>query len=139
MTVATDQPCARPTPPGVLAPRAIDRGLPAVVVALARLGNAALTGATRALDVEQQLANLNGIAEALIERVGRVHPGEEDSEDQLLQQNLRLRAKDLLDAWARTARAQREAGAGLQYGNEEKGKGQPPLHDPLEEGFLPRG
>jgi hypothetical protein len=46
-----------------------------------------------------------------------------------------MRAKDLIDAWARTARAQRDAGAGLQYGTEEKGKGQPLLHDPLEDGL----
>lgn len=71
----------------------------------------------------------------MIDRVGRVHPGDDDGDVRLLQQTLAMRAKDLLDAWAKTARAQRDAAAGLQYGTEEKGKGQPLLHDPLEDGL----
>jgi hypothetical protein len=98
-------------------PRAIDRGLPAVMVALARQGLAAMTAPPRARDVQSHRHELGFVGDTLADRVAR-HARLSQDETHEIQDRLRSRVGDLLDSWQRVA-AEKEAGrADLQYGTE---------------------
>jgi hypothetical protein len=81
------------------AARARDRGLHGVLVAMARLlaRGAAADGA--AGEVERFLGDLEGLAEKIVERAGRVDPEAVDDTDRQLQA--------LIDTWVREAEARR--------------------------------
>jgi hypothetical protein len=111
-------------------PRALDRGLAAVVVALARHGHAALTPAAAAGDIEGQRAHLGFVAQTLARRCALVAPNGVD--EQALRERLQQRAAELLDAWEAHARELREAGAGLRYQKHDEASGRYLLHDPLD-------
>lgn len=98
-------------------PRAVDRGLPGVMVALARQGLPAMTAPPRARDVRQHRSELGFVADALAARAAR-HARMSAEEARDLGARLRARVADLLDSWERVA-AEKEAGrADLQYGTE---------------------
>jgi hypothetical protein len=112
------------------APRAIDRGLAAVTVALARHGEPALTPAGRAGELPAQRAKL-GFVRAAVQARANIHrkdltPAERDE----LTAKATARVDDLLDAWEGIAK-EAESQGGLQYGNEVPGK-QALLHTPLD-------
>jgi superfamily II DNA or RNA helicase len=115
-------------------PRAIDRGLAGVAIALARLGVPALTPATGALRIAKARAEADRAAEALGARLVAHDPDrfEQDAAGaELSRQRLKKRVEDLFDTWSAIAEEQEEHAASLQYQREEGGA-PPLLRDPLE-------
>lgn len=115
------------------APRAVDRVLPALVVALARHGVPALTPPSAALEIESVRQRLGFILDALGRRVEEhdLELGTGIRAD--LRQKIQRLANELLDDWSRIAHEQRDHAAGLKYQQYEHVDGaQPLLHDPLE-------
>jgi len=121
------------------APRAVDRGLPAVAVGFARHARPALTPAQQAVEIEANRAQLGFVCDRIADRA-EAHAilSREDSES--LRQKLRARVADLLDEWARIARKHKDVGAGLQYQKYEA-TGPHLLYDPLDPALetLPSG
>jgi hypothetical protein len=108
-------------------PRAIDRGLAAVTVALARHGHADLTAARGAEKIPLHRADLAYVVDAISKR-GEAHSSDMTAEEaEELRQGLRKRVDDLLDTWATIASSKNR----LQY-QREVGEAPPLLHDPLD-------
>jgi hypothetical protein len=112
-------------------PRAIDRGIAAVTVALARLGWPPLTAALQASKITENRASLEFVGEALARRAEMHDPRLTKAEAAELRQKLKARAGDLLDEWSKIADRKIKVGGGLQYQSEE-GSAPPLLHDPLD-------
>jgi hypothetical protein len=110
-------------------PRAIDRSLAAVTVALARHGNAAFTGPKRAVEAANRRPELEFVADILAARAER-HATLSPEEAEDLRKKLKTRVDDLLDAWASIAFDKQKTG-GLQYQVEEGGAPRL-LFDPLD-------
>jgi hypothetical protein len=103
------------------APRALDRALPAVLVALARHVDPQLTPPRGAAELERQRP---GLETALLHRLSAraaSHAALAQAETVALQQNVRDRAKDLLDEWCRIAHDYAQSGGVLQYQHEAGG------------------
>jgi hypothetical protein len=99
-------------------PRAVDRGLPAVVVALARHLDPRMTSARGALKM-RALRKHFGFIPNLIGQRASTHDNQLDAVASAeLQQRLSARAKDLLDSWEMLSDQQEKADAGLQYQRE---------------------
>ena len=114
------------------APRAIDRGLAAVVVSLARHGEAGLTAAARAADIAKYRPGLGWLKTALRDRV-RGHVKDLDAAElEEMGAKMDARVDDLLDAWEQIAAEKTAVQAGLQYGPMEARPRPPLLHDPLD-------
>jgi len=114
------------------APRALDRALPAVVVALARHLRTTMTPSTGALEVTKERTALSVIADVLAER-GRTHKtGVSREDEERLDANLRGRVKDLLDSWYKVAKVQQENNARLRYQEYEGSAGPALLRSPLD-------
>lgn len=112
------------------APRAIDRGLAAITVALARHGEPALTPPARAIELPAHRRKLDFVRDAIAARA-RIHRKDlSGSECDLLVSRTLARVDDLLDAWEGIAR-ESESQSGLQYWAEVAGK-QALLHTPLD-------
>lgn len=111
-------------------PRAIDRGLAAITVALGRHGIAELTAPLHARDVEQYPARLDEVVDAITARVDQV--GFSSSAAAEVRQRLRARVVDLLDEWKRIAHDMREVTASLQYNAGEEAGARGLLHDFLD-------
>lgn len=108
-------------------PRAIDRGIAAVTVALARLGHRGMTAPPRAIDILQYRPELEFVVDAIAQRA-EMHDKELDAtEAEVLRQKLRGRIKDLLDVWEHIANEK----ISLQY-QKEVGQAPPLLFDPLD-------
>lgn len=95
-------------------PRAMDRGLPAIVVALARLGIPELTPILEAKNVEYYDTETKEIARAVSERAGEHADGL--SEDFV--NHVRGRVQSLIDDWAKLAHDAGEGGVTFGYTNE---------------------
>ncbi len=107
-------------------PRAIDRGVAGVTVALARLGHSGMTAPRGALNINQYRAELDFVAE-VISRRAEGHDAQLDrAEAEALRKKVKDRVTSLLDAWANIAT---KKGA-LQY-QQEVGVSPPLLFDPL--------
>lgn len=108
-------------------PRAIDRGLAAVTVALARLGNPNLTPAEAAADIVTYRAEVEGVADILGSRA----EGQEDGREAAatLRRELRDLTLNLLDEWQKEAEFRQGK---LQYQQYEAKGPNPLLRDPLE-------
>jgi hypothetical protein len=108
-------------------PRAIDRAVAAVVVALARLGHSGMTdprGAFQITKLRQQLAYVSEV----ISRRAEAHDIELDqTEAEALRVSVKARVESLLDDWERLAKAKTD----LQY-QREIGGAPPLLFDPLD-------
>ena len=91
--------------------RALDRGLPAVTVALARLGIDGLTPTPAARDVETHRAQTDAIAGAVGERAQRHADGLPADAGRAVQR----RVQSLLDDWAALAREAGEVGVTFGY------------------------
>ncbi|MHC5778896.1 helicase-related protein [Nostoc sp.] len=108
-------------------PRAIDRGIAAITVALARLGHSGMTAPLRAIDILQHRNQLNFVIDAIAQRA-ETHDKELDAADaEALRQKVRGRVQDLLDLWERIAGQK----TNLQY-QREVGEAPPLLLDPLD-------
>ncbi|MEH2350946.1 MAG: DISARM system helicase DrmA, partial [Nostoc sp.] len=108
-------------------PRAIDRGIAAITVALARLGHSGMTAPLRAIDILQHRNELNFVIDAIAQRA-EMHDKELDGADaETLRQKVRGRVQDLLDLWERIAGEK----INLQY-QREVGEAPPLLFDPLD-------
>jgi hypothetical protein len=106
--------------------RALQRGLPAITVALARHLSPALSWAKDAGDAEAIDAIQAEVAQRLGDRARRSAPSKALSEH--TEAEVRQRAMNLLDKWIRIAR---DNGGLLQYGR-EAGEVAPLLHTPLD-------
>ncbi|TVR15374.1 MAG: helicase [Phormidium sp. GEM2.Bin31] len=82
-------------------PRALDRGLAAVVVALARLLNTTLTPPEGAAALPNERSNVDFVAGILAKRVEQLYPNQSESEAQ--RSDLNKRVHQLLDAWSAIA------------------------------------
>jgi hypothetical protein len=108
--------------------RAIDRGLAAVTVAIARHGNSHMTAPRNAAEILKQRARLGFVAEAAIRRID---PKLLEVDAAELRKKLTERINDLLDEWEKIAHTKQNVGSGLQYG-EEVGSDPPLLFAPLD-------
>jgi hypothetical protein len=113
-------------------PRAIDRGLPAVTVSLARLGWEQLTAPLAAGAITAQRASLSFVPDTMTRRVDNFDQRMETNERQALRQKVRGQVQDLLDEWVKIAESNRKVGVGLQY-QQEAGLAPPLLRDPLDQ------
>ncbi|MFO0760042.1 MAG: DISARM system helicase DrmA [Byssovorax sp.] len=114
------------------APRAVDRGLPAVLVAMARHGEPALTPAARAADIALYRSRLDWIAKRIGARAEN-HAKDLDATEQAeLGQKMVSQVGDLLDTWEQIAAEKAAVQAGLQYGPFEARPRPPLLHEPLD-------
>ena len=108
-------------------PRAIDRGIAAITVALARLGNPEMTAPLNAIKITEQRSNLDFVADIIAQR-SEIHDQDRDAEEtEELRLKLQNRVKDLLDTWQQIA-AEKDS---LQY-QQEVGRASPLLFDPLD-------
>ena len=116
-------------------PRAVDRGLAGVAVALARLAEPRLTAADTAGAVGPVQKDLGFIGDVLAARA-EAHRKSEDGDDPIddVKERLRQRVDSLLDSWARVAMDDRHKGEGLAYQRYEEGQSskRPLLRMPLD-------
>ncbi len=118
-------------------PRAVDRGLAAVVVALARLCDPKLTKPDAAAEVARARQDLGFVGDVFARRLEAYRtgvPGDEPLAD--IQTRLRHRVESLLDSWEQVAKND-PAHAGLAYQEFEEGQvsKRPLLHMPLDPGL----
>ncbi len=113
------------------APRALDRALPAVVIALGRHARAALTPPRGAIEIVNERSQLESVLDVLSKRA-RAHRSLSPEEEQRLAAALRARAQDLLDSWSKVGKAHRDASARLVYQPFENADGPALLHTPLD-------
>ncbi len=113
------------------APRAIDRGLAGVAVAMARHGLADLTPPGGAAKIGAVLTKLAFVTDALAARAAAHDLDKSEEARTALGHKMRGRVEDLLHDWAKLAHEQNNVGAGLQY-QSESGGAPPLLHDPLD-------
>lgn len=105
-------------------PRAIDRGIAAITVALARLGHPGMTAPLRAFEITQYRQELEFVVDAIGQRA-EICQTDEDDADQIAK--IKGRVKNLLDTWESIANGK----ISLQY-QREVGEAPPLLFDPLD-------
>jgi hypothetical protein len=115
-------------------PRALDRALAAVVVALGRQGLAEMTPAEGATAITRRRADLDFVAQTLADRATAHDVRLTALEAETLRATVRSRVLDLLDSWEQLATAQTSVGAVLQYQSEAP-RGAPLLRYPLDPEF----
>jgi hypothetical protein len=98
-------------------PRALDRGLAATAVALARLGSPSLTPPLGAGEILSHRGALGYVGDALAARA-RNHTPLDSAEATRLANSVKARVEDLLDEWAQIARDYHDNGVPLQYQDE---------------------
>jgi len=99
-------------------PRAMDRGLAAALVALARHGNAQMTPPKGASAILSKRLELTWISNLMAERAEEHNKDRNASERKQLKDNVFKRCQDLLDEWEKIAEQFRENGTALQYQRE---------------------
>jgi len=102
-------------------PRALDKGLAGVVVALARQGNRLMTRAVGAAEIMSQLPQLDWLTKVLVDRVAKCCGLTNPEEKQEVCDRVKARVNDLLDSWAKEAERLKQNGVILQYQVEAKG------------------
>jgi len=110
-------------------PRALDRGLAPVVVALARHGLPTLTEPRGAGAMVHQRKAADEVADILAQRA-EAHERRSAQDSEALRQVVRGRAREVLDAWEEIANRNSDTG-GLQY-QREVGRAPPLLWDPMD-------
>ena len=115
-------------------PRALDRGLVAVVTALVRHLHPEMTPASSAVKLADQRGAVEHVVAQLVERT-RLHDETlSASATAALGDEVERLTRAVLDAWATQAAEQAEVGAKLQYAhNEIPGGGKSLLRDPVAE------
>jgi len=114
-----------PTSVTPFSPRALDRGLAAVTVALARLGAGTLTPQTGASRIRTVAGGWATVVEAVTDRAGEIDAAQAVSAG--------ARVQGLLDVWGRIADEVTQAGGNLGYGRANVAR--PLLHEVLETGL----
>jgi len=104
-------------------PRAMDRGLPAVAVALARLGITELTPMPAAREVERHGSETKALAEA----VGARAQGHAEGLPAGFGDKVRGRIQSLIDDWAALAHEARQGGVSFGYARGREGGVSTPL------------
>jgi hypothetical protein len=110
------------------APRAVDRGLVGVTVALARLGIDALRPPRGVQAVERERTALRSVVDQLVRRAILCSHGVSRDEEEELGARIQGRVADLLDAWVAVVR---DGPPNLEYAAEETGT-TAFLHQPLD-------
>ena len=108
-------------------PRAIDRGIAAVTVALARLGHPGMTAPRGALAINRHRPELEFVADVLAARAEGHDAQLGREETEALRKKVKDRVHGLLDAWQSIATKRGD----LQY-QREMGTAPPLLFDPLD-------
>ena len=111
-------------------PRALDKGLAATLVGLARQGHVPMTPPRGAMQILDERTRLEFVVEALSQRAYE-HSGLPAEERERLRQRVRERALDLMDEWAKAAQDLQKVGTGLQYNPAEAGGAKQLLYDYL--------
>jgi hypothetical protein len=111
------------------APRAIERVLAAVTVALARLGVAGLTAPGGAGELPSLQSQVSEVPDAVSGWGARHSSALSSAESEALRQKVKALVKDLIDSWDAIARA--ENGAGVPFVYQRREKGVPPNSLPL--------
>ncbi|MEQ8850952.1 MAG: DISARM system helicase DrmA [Phycisphaerales bacterium] len=115
--------------------RAVDRGLPAVLVALARHANKQMTPAKGAGQVAQARAMLEQtILDVLRGRIN-AQPFEDQDERLACERSIQNRVGDLLDSWIKVVADYTEAGVEVQYQKYELDTPKPLLREMLDTDF----
>ncbi|HIK10426.1 MAG TPA: helicase [Oscillatoriaceae cyanobacterium M33_DOE_052] len=96
-------------------PRALDRGLAAVTVALARLGLQEMTPSLGASDIGQYRSQLDAIVETISRRAEAHNPDLHSAASETLRQEIRNQVIDLLDTWQKMANQEKR----IQYNKQE--------------------
>ena len=109
-------------------PRALDRGLPAITVALARLGIRELTRTLSAKDVEDHAPATQEIARAVGERAENHADGLPSG----FADHVRKRVQSLIDDWARLAHDAKQGGAAFGYAGRDRGVSTPLLREMID-------
>ena len=109
-------------------PRALDRGLAGVTVALSRLGLDKMTAPLMASGILQYRQELDFVVDVLAKRAEMHDKNLDAVTSDELRQKLRSRVQDLLDSWKHIAA---DKDGLLQY-QQETGKAPPLLFDPLD-------
>ncbi|MFM7470307.1 MAG: helicase-related protein, partial [Nodosilinea sp.] len=84
-------------------PRALDRGLAGVVVALARLSIREMTAPLGASNVNSQRSAVNEVVETIVSRAEAYSPDLDANATAILRQQVRAQALDLIDTWEQIA------------------------------------
>jgi hypothetical protein len=109
-------------------PRALDKGLAATVVGLARQGHRPMTTPRGAMEILNERSRLDFVIQTLAERAYS-HSDLPQTEAERLRQRVRERAIDLLEVWAKVAQEYQNVGTGLQYNPAEAGAAKQLLYD----------
>ena len=109
-------------------PRALDKGLAATLVGLARQGCQPMTPPRGAMEILNERTRLDFVIQALAERAYS-HSDLLPEEAERLRQRVRERAIDLMDEWAKIAQDYQKVGTGLQYNPVEAGAAKQLLYD----------
>jgi hypothetical protein len=109
-------------------PRAIDRGLAAVTVALARLGCNNLTAPKNAVQISQERQQLQFVPDTIAQRAAQHNKEFTKAEEEEIRSRLQANVIDLLDDWEHISSAKQGK---LQY-QQEVGDAPPLLYDPLD-------
>ena len=113
-------------------PRALDRGLAASLVALARLGLDPITPALGASSIAEHRLALEQVVARFVERAFG-HSSLSDTERHRLSEEVRLRCEDLLREWSEAVAERMENGVRMQYNlGEDRGAGPALLRDFLD-------
>lgn len=113
-------------------PRALDRGLAASVVALARLEDDSMTPPRGAMEILQQRHALTAVSDRFAERAYNHNPNLPATERQRARDRVRERVEDLLDDWTGVVQEQGKTGDSLHYNPYERGAGKALLQDFLD-------
>ncbi len=112
-------------------PRALDRGLAEVTVAMSRQGWPGMTKGPNALRAMELRSSLSPVVDIFGRRV-ECYAALEAKEMQQRRDGVRGKVEDLLDDWAKISKQQKDAGATLRYQQYDDGTGPYLLRYPLD-------
>jgi hypothetical protein len=112
-------------------PRALDRGLAEVTVALSRQGWPGMTKGPNALRAMELRSSLSPVVDVFGRRVEQ-YAALDSKEMQQRRDGVRGKVEDLLDDWAKISKQQKDAGATLRYQQYDDGTGPYLLRYPLD-------
>ena len=113
-------------------PRALDRALPAALIALCRQGTIDLTPARMAKEILTLRGNLDPLCQLIADRAHEHKDDMTATERAELATKVLHRCNDLLDDWLRIAQQAQSEGSGLQYQREETAPPRRLLYDFLD-------
>jgi hypothetical protein len=112
-------------------PRALDRGLAEVTVALSRQGWPGMTKGPNAIRAMELRSSLSPVVDIFGRRVEQ-YAALDSKEMQQRRDGVRGKVEDLLDDWAKISKQQKDAGATLRYQQYDDGTGPYLLRYPLD-------